>query len=91
MAKSEAEVQQATEVAEQSLLDQIVDQGRFGSEPAARERFVVNLGEYGNTSSASIPLALDEAVRRGDVEPGHVVLLCAMGAGFAWAAAVLRW
>ncbi|HEX6068892.1 MAG TPA: type VI secretion system contractile sheath large subunit [Longimicrobiaceae bacterium] len=38
MAKSEAEVQQATEVAEQSLLDQIVDQGRFGSEPAARER-----------------------------------------------------
>jgi type VI secretion system protein ImpC len=38
MAKSEAEVQQATEVAEQSLLDQIVDQGRFGTEPAARER-----------------------------------------------------
>jgi type VI secretion system protein ImpC len=38
MAKSEAEVQQVTEVAEQSLLDQIVDQGRFGSEPAARER-----------------------------------------------------
>jgi type VI secretion system protein ImpC len=38
MAKSEAEVQQATEVAEQSLLDQIVEQGRFGSEPAARER-----------------------------------------------------
>ena len=38
MAKSEADVQQATEVAEQSLLDQIVEQGRFGSEPAARER-----------------------------------------------------
>ena len=56
-----------------------------------RDRFVVNLGEYGNTSSASIPLALDEAVRRGDVKPGDVVLLCALGAGFAWAAAVLRW
>lgn len=56
-----------------------------------RDRFVVNLGEYGNTSSASIPLALDEAVRRGEVKRGDVVLLCALGAGFAWAAAVLRW
>lgn len=55
-----------------------------------RDRFVVNLGEYGNTSSASIPLALDEAARRGEVRPGDVVLLCALGAGFAWAAAVLR-
>jgi 3-oxoacyl-[acyl-carrier-protein] synthase-3 len=57
----------------------------------ARDRFVVNLDEYGNTSSASIPLALDEASRRGELRPGEVVLVCALGAGFAWAAAVIRW
>ncbi len=57
----------------------------------ARERFVVNLDQYGNTSSASIPLALDEAVARGAVKRGDLVLVCALGAGYAWAAAVLRW
>lgn len=56
-----------------------------------RDRFVVNLHEYGNTSSASIPLALDEASQSGEVRRGDVVLVCALGAGFAWAAAVLRW
>jgi 3-oxoacyl-[acyl-carrier-protein] synthase-3 len=55
------------------------------------ERFVVNLDRYGNTSAASIPLALDEAVREGRVQPGHHVVLSSFGAGLAWGSMVLRW
>jgi 3-oxoacyl-[acyl-carrier-protein] synthase-3 len=54
------------------------------------EKFVLNLDEYGNTSSASIPIALDEAVRDGRIKPGHQVLMCALGAGISWGAAVVR-
>jgi 3-oxoacyl-[acyl-carrier-protein] synthase III len=54
------------------------------------EKFVLNIDEYGNTSSASIPIALDEAVRKGRIQPGHTVLLCALGAGISWGAAILR-
>lgn len=53
-------------------------------------RVIVNLAEYGNTSSASIPIALDEAVRDGRIRRGQYVLLCAFGAGLTWGAAVLR-
>ena len=52
---------------------------------------VSNLAEYGNTSAASIPLALDEAVRRGDVKPGQVLALAGFGAGLTWASAIVRW
>jgi 3-oxoacyl-[acyl-carrier-protein] synthase-3 len=55
-----------------------------------REKFVINIDEYGNTSSASIPIALDEAVRDGRIVAGHTVLLCALGAGISWGAAVVR-
>jgi 3-oxoacyl-[acyl-carrier-protein] synthase-3 len=54
------------------------------------EKFVMNLDEYGNTSSASIPLALDEAVRDGRIRPGDRVLFCALGAGISWGASVVR-
>jgi 3-oxoacyl-[acyl-carrier-protein] synthase-3 len=54
------------------------------------ERVVVNLDKYGNTSAASVPVALDEARRGGRIKPGDVVLLNAFGAGFAWGAAVIR-
>lgn len=54
------------------------------------DRFILNLEEYGNTSSASIPIALDEAVRDGRIRPGHQVLMCALGAGISWGAAVVR-
>lgn len=54
------------------------------------EKFVLNIEEYGNTSSASIPIALDEAVRDGRIKPGHHVLFCALGAGISWGAAVVR-
>lgn len=50
----------------------------------------VNVDRYGNTSSASIPIALDEAVEQGLAGPGSTVLLCAFGAGFTWAAMVVR-
>jgi 3-oxoacyl-[acyl-carrier-protein] synthase III len=55
------------------------------------ERTVVNIERYGNTSSASIPLALFEAVDDGRVQPGDVVLLSGFGAGMTWASAILRW
>ncbi len=54
------------------------------------ERFVINIDRYGNTSSASIPLALDEAVRDGRARTGHTVLMCALGAGISWASALVR-
>ncbi len=56
-----------------------------------RERFVSNLDRYGNTSAASIPLALDEAVRDGRIKPGAHVVLSSFGAGLAWGSLVLRW
>ena len=55
------------------------------------EKVFVNLDEYGNTSGASIPLALDEAIREGRVSRGDYVLLCGFGAGLAWGTAVMRW
>lgn len=54
------------------------------------EKFVLNIEEYGNTSSASIPIALDEAVRDGRIKPGQAVLMCALGAGISWGAAIVR-
>jgi 3-oxoacyl-[acyl-carrier-protein] synthase-3 len=56
----------------------------------ARSKFIENLAEYGNTGSGSIPMALDEAVRDGRIKPGQTVLLCAMGAGLAWGASIVR-
>jgi 3-oxoacyl-[acyl-carrier-protein] synthase-3 len=54
------------------------------------ERFVLNIERYGNTSSASIPIALDEAVRDGRIKPGQTVLMCALGAGISWGSALVR-
>jgi 3-oxoacyl-[acyl-carrier-protein] synthase-3 len=54
------------------------------------DRFVLNIERYGNTSSASIPLALDEAVRDGRIKAGDTVLMCALGAGISWGSALVR-
>ena len=54
-------------------------------------KVMVNVDRYGNTSSASIPLALDQAEREGRIGPGSLVLLVAFGAGFTWGSAVVRW
>jgi len=56
-----------------------------------REKVFVNLDKYGNTSGASIPLALDEVVRAGTIKRGDLLLLCGFGAGLAWGTALLRW
>ncbi|MEZ4485188.1 MAG: beta-ketoacyl-ACP synthase III [Syntrophotaleaceae bacterium] len=55
------------------------------------EKMVMNLDRVGNTSGASIPLALDEVNRRGGVRQGDLILLDAFGAGFAWGSALVRW
>ena len=54
------------------------------------ERFVLNIERYGNTSSASIPIALDEGVRDGRIQKGDTVLMCALGAGISWGSALVR-
>jgi len=51
----------------------------------------VNIEQYGNTSSASIPIALDEALRNGTIKPGFNVVLAAFGAGLTWGGIVVRW
>jgi 3-oxoacyl-[acyl-carrier-protein] synthase-3 len=56
-----------------------------------RERWAVNIERYGNTSAASIPLALFEAADEGRIADGDLVLLSGFGAGMTWASAVLRW
>lgn len=55
------------------------------------DRTVVNIDRYGNTSAASIPIALREAVQSGRLRRGDVVLTVGFGAGLAWGANVMRW
>lgn len=55
------------------------------------EKVFSNLDRYGNTSSASIPIALDEAVKSGRLKKGDIVVFSAFGAGFTWGASVVRW
>ena len=54
-------------------------------------KVMVNIDRYGNTSAATIPIALDEAVRRGRIKRGDLILLAAFGAGFTWGSVLLRW
>jgi len=55
------------------------------------DKVYVNVDRFGNTSAASIAIALDEAVRCGRLEPGMKVMFCAFGAGFTWGSMVVRW
>ncbi len=55
------------------------------------DRFKVNLDRYGNTSAASIPIALDEAYRNGRIKSGDNILMVAFGGGLTWAGALIRW
>jgi 3-oxoacyl-[acyl-carrier-protein] synthase-3 len=55
------------------------------------EKVVITVDRHGNTSAASVPLALDEAVRDGRIKRGDLVMLEAMGGGFTWGAVLLRW
>lgn len=55
------------------------------------EKVFMNVDRYGNTSSASVPIALDEAVKSGKIHQGDIILFSAFGAGFTWGSAVVRW
>jgi 3-oxoacyl-[acyl-carrier-protein] synthase-3 len=55
------------------------------------ERFYINVDRYGNTSSASVPTALDEALENGKIKTGDLLLFSALGGGLAWASAAVRW
>ena len=72
--------------ANQRIITAIAD--RLGVPP---EKTFINVDKYGNTSAATIPVALDEANRSGAIKRGDVVLLVAFGGGFTWASTLLRW
>ena len=55
------------------------------------EKVIVNVDKYGNTSSASIPIALEEAIHDGRIKSGQVIAMVGFGAGLTWASAVMRW
>ncbi|CAI9274293.1 unnamed protein product [Lactuca saligna] len=72
--------------ANQRIIDSVAKTLEF-----PRERVISNLENYGNTSAASIPLALDEGVRGGKVKKGETIMLGGFGAGLTWGSAIVRW
>jgi 3-oxoacyl-[acyl-carrier-protein] synthase-3 len=59
--------------------------------PLPMSRFFTNVDRYGNTSSASVPTALDEALEQGKIRDGDLLVFAALGGGLAWASAAVRW
>jgi 3-oxoacyl-[acyl-carrier-protein] synthase-3 len=57
----------------------------------SEEKVFINVQKYGNTSAASIPIALDEANREGRLKRGDLLLVCSFGGGFTWGASLIRW
>nr|HMS45647.1 3-oxoacyl-[acyl-carrier-protein] synthase III C-terminal domain-containing protein [Alphaproteobacteria bacterium] len=55
------------------------------------EKVVITVDKHANTSAASIPLALAEAIADGRIKPGNLVLLEALGGGFTWGSVLIRW
>jgi 3-oxoacyl-[acyl-carrier-protein] synthase-3 len=55
------------------------------------EKVVVNVDKYGNTSAASVPIALDEAVKSGKIQSGDIIALVGFGAGLTWASSIIKW
>ncbi|NET43501.1 beta-ketoacyl-ACP synthase III [Okeania sp. SIO2B3] len=72
--------------ANQRILDSVASRLKIPS-----EKVISNLENYGNTSAASIPIALDEAVREGKVKPGDIIAASGFGAGLTWGAAIFEW
>ncbi len=72
--------------ANQRIIDAVVN--RFGIDPA---KAVSNMGKYGNTSAASIPIALDEWVKADKIQKDHLIAIAGFGAGLSWGSAVFRW
>ena len=55
------------------------------------EKLVINIDRFGNTSAASVPMALDESVRAGKIQRGDLVVMPAFGAGLTWGCVAIRW
>ncbi len=72
--------------ANQRIIDAVLKKLEISS-----EKVFINIHKYGNTSAASIPIALDEAKRAGRIQPGCLMLVMVVGAGLTWGAAVVRW
>jgi len=72
--------------ANQRILDAVANRLKIPS-----EKVISNLSNYGNTSAASIPLALDEAVRKGQVKSGDIIAASGFGAGLTWGAVIFEW
>lgn len=72
--------------ANQRIIDAVAARMEFPS-----DRVISNLVNYGNTSAASIPLALDEAVRAGKIQAGETIAAAEFGAGLTWGSAIIRW
>jgi len=72
--------------ANQRIIDAVVN--RVSIDPA---KAVSNMGKYGNTSAASIPIALDEWVQSGKIHTDHLIAIAGFGAGLSWGSAIFRW
>lgn len=72
--------------ANQRIMDAVASRLKIDS-----AKVISNLADYGNTSAASIPLALDQAVRLGKVKPNQIIASSGFGAGLTWGAAIFRW
>tara|TARA_B100000700_G_scaffold237073_1_gene263174 strand:- start:282 stop:1298 length:1017 start_codon:yes stop_codon:yes gene_type:complete len=72
--------------ANQRILDSVADRFKI-----PYEKVLSNLANYGNTSAATIPLMLDEAINDGRVQPGHLIASCGFGAGLSWGSILFRW
>jgi 3-oxoacyl-[acyl-carrier-protein] synthase-3 len=72
--------------ANQRILDAVAQRLNMPS-----HKTISNLAKYGNTSAASIPIALDEATRAGKIQPGDAIAMSGFGAGLTWGAAIVRW
>ena len=70
----------------QRIIDAVGE--RLGASP---DRLFLNVARYGNTSAASVAIALDEAVQSGRIKRGDLVLLIVFGAGLTWGAAIIEW
>ncbi|MEM6427363.1 MAG: 3-oxoacyl-[acyl-carrier-protein] synthase III C-terminal domain-containing protein, partial [Cyanobacteria bacterium P01_D01_bin.128] len=72
--------------ANQRILDAVAKRLKVPS-----DRVISNMARHGNTSAASIPIALDEAVRDGKIKPGDLIASSGFGAGLTWGAAIFEW
>ena len=72
--------------ANQRILDAVANRLKLAS-----DKVISNMARYGNTSAASIPIALDEAIRAGTIKPGDIIASSGFGAGLTWGAAIFEW